>query len=118
MNAQEFAERYVGRKVITNDKHSRSGITGIVIGYMKCRNCVVIEALDYDRGFITTSKRCDFISQLYSFLLPYDCKALIMWTYGEPDNFDLLPKPSLPDDCLECGAKGNDPCKDNCPNKE
>ena len=23
----------------------------------------------------------------------------------------------LPDDCLECGAKGNNPCIDNCPNK-
>jgi hypothetical protein len=23
----------------------------------------------------------------------------------------------IPDDCLDCGAKGDEPCKTNCPNK-
>lgn len=115
MTAKEYAEKYLGRRI--KAKFLMGCQYGIISGYSSYH--VVYEPLTPGHGNFVENART-LITLLrpiekfyYTSLegLPTDIKD------GHSHSFDG-PAPNLPDNCDDCGAVGEEKCKDGCPNKE
>lgn len=110
MNDNEvFAKKYSGIIV----RHKKEGLLGRVVGYNHGGSLILMEYVsgdvyktnDTSAWQLTTYINNDkyyFHSSIYSLIPP-----------EEP----IFNTNSAPDNCDDCGAVGEQKCKDNCPNK-
>lgn len=114
MTPKEFAEKYVGKVAIYTGRDFKD-TTGIVVGY------------DERRVFLASVKRLYQGRRMAELptQLPAGCIALvklppeIIWGGYSVQGLQLVEPIEIkfgPDDCLDCGAKGEEKCKPNCPN--
>jgi hypothetical protein len=115
MNAKEFAEKYAGKRVALIYP---SSMEGIVIGYHQPLDDYVLVQLfvnDDEYGWLTS---IDNLKRNWTILCEIN-EGEIWNNDVDIANIILLPETNnSADDCLECGASGDDPCKADCPNKE
>lgn len=123
MTAEKFAKTYANNiAVISNYTDGLDGIVGRIIGY-DCgshgdsNHCVIIENDPVDNNIDYNSYLTGFVFHGYSVVdistIQHKCLRI------QPKYLSILYKPTspLPDNCDDCGAIGEQPCKDNCPNK-
>lgn len=124
MNEEEFVDKYLGQLVrIRNVKNSDS--IGNVIGYCgkKSDNSysgqVLIRVVE---GYHLSHLRREFgySSKGWVFKVEIPATECVNWLVALPENIELLESPPIsnaPDNCDDCGAVGEEECKEECPNK-
>lgn len=109
MYIEEFFNAYAGRKVNVNIG-SGELIECVVIGYMD--GDILLDDINKKYGSCIKSNRITAWNKIT--YLPETVHWLARnWNYCIPISNNIGN-----DDCLECGAVGEECCKDDCPNKE
>jgi hypothetical protein len=105
MTSKEFAEKYAGRKAKVVNYHinkAHNGTIARVIGYDDER--VYIERTWVEGNPFWGGVKCVIPKgSIVGSTARFPVENLML----EIDN----------DDCLDCGAKNDEPCKEDCPNK-
>lgn len=114
---ETFARIHAGRKIIIRgyDQLRQSSVKyneliGRIVGFdlYSNDNRVVIEPDNGRKGSMYVDDRTYVVVELHT--ITHSCLRF------PPDYLQFIL--DLPDDCDDCGAKGDQPCNNNCPNKE
>jgi hypothetical protein len=119
-NAKEFAEKYANQYaiVVESDPNYKYnvGTFGRVVGYTGGLCYVLLEISNplNDEGFV--------IGEWESDIFVVDTDTINnKYQAVRTDCLEPMPTPPQPSntayDCLDCGSKGNEPCKNTCPNR-
>jgi hypothetical protein len=109
MTAREIAEKYCGARIfIKNGKKSPygivSGYTGDAVIYEPLTLGTGVDIIGFDKRSLVLLRD---IKKCFTFYKGLFGKSIILDPIIEQKN----------DDCFDCGAIGDEPCKNNCPNK-
>jgi hypothetical protein len=113
MTGKEFAEKYAGRKVkITYEgRNYEAIISGYYGGASGSLRPYVLLILITDSMYFPKNDRKTFGDCIFT---NEPLTEEFRWTFR---NFYDLSLIQNNDDCLDCGAKDDEPCKDTCPNR-
>jgi hypothetical protein len=104
--AQEFAEKYLGRRIVISSSQPKSKF-GIVSGYKNKSDFIIYEPLTEGVGYrVKGSDRYVFLRKVKRYFV------------ADVNNFRKTFNLDTPEDCLDCGARGEQECKPSCPNRE
>jgi hypothetical protein len=123
---KEFAITYAGCMAVINEYRARymNGVVGRIIGYDDGESIddnIVRVVIEIDKT--TTNRQGGFRpTDPCVKKIVVDPNTIVGLCWRIPyDNLKIISSPPLKttqnDDCLDCGAKGNEPCKVGCPNK-
>jgi hypothetical protein len=114
MNHKDL-ETYDGRMVCGMD-YGRNIYYGAIVAYQASNPAVVLSV--HPATTLPYTKMLS--SNIRGWIKMPNLPEEICYVLVRLESCVILPPPpnNTPDDCLECGAKNDDPCKDGCPNKE
>lgn len=115
MKAKAFAEKYVGQEVKVDGYVVYNGLIGRVVGYDSDGNNyldrVIIQQSSHKEGFSIINSNGTTI------ILDNPTRRNDKCMGFQPGYLSVISTSNLPDNCDDCGAVGNEVCKEGCPNK-